>query len=120
VGIARLPKKVRDSYAAESALGTAFGLLLWAVNIAWIARVAFPASDAARMQGAQLATHLFAYGLPLGWFLCLRVRDYEVPGVHRLRHKLQDASGGPEEVESFRHDLAEHRKDLRHTPDERG
>lgn len=117
---ARLPKKVRDSYSAQSALGGAFGLLLWAVNIAWLARSFFPWAGAAGTLGPQLAVHVLAFGLPLGWFLCLRVRDYEVPGVHRARHKLQDADGGQEEVDSFRHDLEEHRKDLRHTPDEGG
>lgn len=117
---ARLPKKARDSYATQSALGVAFGLVLWAVNIAWLARAFFPWSGAAGMLGPQLAVHLFAFGLPLGWFLCLRVRDYEVPGVHRARHKLQDADGGPEEVEGFRRDMKENRKELHRTPDERG
>lgn len=117
VVIAHLPKKVRDSYAAEAALGVAFGFALWVVNIAWIARAFFAWSDTAQMPGTQLATHLFAFGLPLGYFLCLRVRDYEVPGVHRARHKLQNAAGGREELEGFRRDLEERRKDLRRTPD---
>ena len=117
--IARLPKKVRDSYSAAIALGLVFGLVLWAVNIAWIARSYFAWSDTAQALGAQLATHLLAFGVPLGYFLCLKVRDYEVPGVHRARHKLQNADGGREELEGFRRDLAEQRKDLRHTPDER-
>ncbi len=116
--VARLPKRVRDSYLAEFGLGMAFGLVLWAINIAWIARSYLPWLDAAGQPGAQLAAHVLAFGFPLGWFLCLRIRDYEVPGVHRPRHKLPDSTGD-EEVESFRRDREEQRKDLQRTPEER-
>jgi hypothetical protein len=113
--VARLPKKLRDSYAAQLGLGAAFSLVLWALNVLLIARTFFPWSLVARSPGAQLGSHLLAFGLPLGWFLCLRVRDYEVPGVHRRRHQWQTSE--EEEAERLGRELEARRKDLRRSRD---
>jgi hypothetical protein len=95
----------RDSYLVEGLFGAFYGLLLWLVNFQLIARLFYPQLGTLSW-GAQLLAHTLAFGVPLGWFLCAKLRDVEVPGVHTLRHKLQTPSGS-DEVQRTRRDLGE-------------
>ena len=67
---------VRDHFGPHAIAAMIYGLILWLVNFQIIARVVYPWFLDARPL-AQLFLHVLAYGLPLGLYLCARLRPLD-------------------------------------------
>jgi hypothetical protein len=101
---AALGKRRRNSYGFMLTAGAFYGALLWVVNFQVVARLAFP-WFLEITPASQFALHVLAYGVPLAYWVALRVRDVETPRVHRTRHAWQTPDG-EEEIGRLRRDLA--------------
>jgi len=67
---------IRDDYGAHAVAAMVYGLVVWLVNFQVIARFVYPwflELDAL----FQLVLHAIAFGLPLGLYLCARLRPLE-------------------------------------------
>ena len=94
---------VRNRYSVQIPAGMVFGFVLYLINFQVIARL-FAPEFLAMSAWAQLFGHVVAFGVPLGWFLCFKIREIEVPHVQAFRQRIQD-SAGEEEVTRHRIDL---------------
>ena len=112
--VSRLGTRRRDSFASQFLYGALFGAAVWVVNYQLLSRVLFPAMRAADpvRPALQLVLHVIAFGVPLGWWVAMKLRDFEVEGVHVRRH-LKQTPSGPEERE-----VAERWMDRHHPRDE--
>lgn len=68
---------IRDNWGPHAAAATIYGLLLWLVNFQVIGRIVYPwVLESGSL--AQVLLHAFAFGLPLGLWLCARLRPIEL------------------------------------------
>lgn len=67
---------IRDAWGPHALAATIYGLLLWLVNFQVIARLVYPwFLETGTL--TQLVLHGLAFGLPLGLYLCARLRPIE-------------------------------------------
>lgn len=72
----RLTPWARDSFVIHGLAGIAFGAALWVIDVRVIGLVVYP--WIAQLPSLPLLLlHALAYGLPLGWFVALRLRPVE-------------------------------------------
>ncbi len=72
----RLPRRTRDNLVVHGALGIAYGFVLWVLMIRVIALIVYPWLVQVPAMTPLLILAL-AYGLPLAWFVAIRLRPVE-------------------------------------------
>lgn len=76
LAVGKLPVEVRDDWGFHAGAATAYGVLVYVVNVQLVGRLLYPWMPATA-PFAQLLLHGLAYGLPLGLYLCARVRPHD-------------------------------------------
>lgn len=73
---------IRDSYGPHALAAMIYGLVVWLVNFQVIARIVYPWFLGTNAL-VQLLLHALAFGLPLGLYLCARLRPIEGRAARR-------------------------------------
>ena len=73
---------IRDEYGAHAVAAMVYGLVIWLVNFQVIARFVYPWFLETNTL-LQLLLHAVAFGLPLGLYLCARLRPLEGRAARR-------------------------------------
>lgn len=72
----RLTPWARDNFLLHGLAGIAYGFAIWVIDVRVIGLVVYPwIAQLPSLRG--LLLHTLAYGLPLGWFMAMRLRPVE-------------------------------------------